>query len=244
VIQGRFSAISSEFFRRQARRIRPAVKIVCSNLHSRKSPRSLDQREPEAGRVRGAVSANRCLPAGGRSCLWPGNVTICRICCSVKTLFQLVSAVRRMPWLENVNILFSCILARPTVNCGAGGWRDSASSVLGLRRVSSRFKARSSSRLLTKPVSANRVPGAGMRTIVTWPPMNPHDLALPAERVQGGGSSGFAPSLAQICADSDCLLTLDHHAGPETSASRAYSMVTFITWIWPLSLYTWALSST
>jgi len=55
------------------------------------------QWEPGSGCVRGAVSVKTCLAAGGRSFMWLRNVTVCQICCTVKTFFQPGMAVQRMP---------------------------------------------------------------------------------------------------------------------------------------------------
>ena len=58
---------------------------------------SMVQWEPGSGCVRGAVSVKTCLAAGGRSFMWLRNVTVCQICCTVKTFFQPGMAVQRMP---------------------------------------------------------------------------------------------------------------------------------------------------
>src|ERR1700676_537934 len=47
------------------------------------------------GRV--AVSVKTCFAAGGRSCMWLRKVTVCQICCSLKTLYQPGMAVQRSP---------------------------------------------------------------------------------------------------------------------------------------------------
>ena len=57
---------------------------------------SMVQWEPGSG-MRGAVSVKTCLAAGGRSFMWLRNVTVCQICCTVKTFFQPGMAVQRMP---------------------------------------------------------------------------------------------------------------------------------------------------
>ncbi len=58
---------------------------------------SMVQWETGSGCVRGAVSVKTCLAEEGSSCMWLRNVTVCQICCTVKTFFQPGMAVQRMP---------------------------------------------------------------------------------------------------------------------------------------------------
>lgn len=72
----------------------PARRAPCRTLQQLFA---MVQREPGSGCVRGVASVKTCLAAEGRSFMWLRNVTVCQICCSVKTFFQPGMAVQRMP---------------------------------------------------------------------------------------------------------------------------------------------------